>query len=72
MGASDGVTGSRHLVESGGSRVLLAWMRKLRRAPDLTFVVHGEPDAADTLRAEIKTRLGWEVRVPEFGQTVQI
>ena len=51
---------------------LLAWMRKLRRAPDQTFVVHGEPDAADTLRAEIKTRLGWAVRVPEFGQTVQI
>ena len=33
-----------------------------------TFVVHGEPDAADTLRVAIQNELGWAVRVPEFGE----
>ena len=50
---------------------LMAWLRALRRAPRQTFVVHGEPDAADTLRARIKDQLGWPVRVPQHGETVQ-
>ena len=30
-----------------------------------TFVVHGSPEAADTLRLRIKDELGWTVPVPE-------
>ncbi len=37
---------------------LLAWLRQLKQPPQQTFVVHGEPDAADTLRASIQNDLG--------------
>jgi metallo-beta-lactamase family protein len=47
---------------------LLAWLRHFRKPPAQTFVVHGEPDAADTLRIEIERQLGWPVRVPGFQE----
>jgi metallo-beta-lactamase family protein len=49
---------------------LMAWLRGFRHAPRQTFVVHGEPDAADALRVRIKDELGWPVRVPPHGETV--
>ena len=49
---------------------LMAWLRGARRAPRQTYVVHGEPAAADALRLRIKDQLGWSVHVPEHGQTV--
>jgi metallo-beta-lactamase family protein len=47
---------------------IIGWLRAMRRAPDEAFVVHGEPDAADTLRLCIKDELGWNVRVPQHGE----
>jgi metallo-beta-lactamase family protein len=46
---------------------VLDWLRALRRPPAHTFVVHGEPDAADTLRLRIQDELRWNVRVPPHG-----
>ena len=51
---------------------LLAWLRHLRHAPGQTFVVHGEPDAADSLRVAIQNELSWHVRVPEFGESATV
>lgn len=39
-------------------------------APNL--VTHGEPEAADALRARIDHELGWSVAVPEYLQTVDL
>jgi metallo-beta-lactamase family protein len=50
---------------------LLAWLRRLPRAPRQTFVVHGEPEAADQLRLRLKDELGWPARVPQHGETVR-
>ncbi len=50
---------------------LLAWLRGLRQPPRQTFVVHGEPDASDALRIRIKDQLGWKVRVPQHGETIE-
>ncbi len=50
---------------------LMAWLRGLRQPPRQTYVVHGEPDAADALRLRIKDELGWQVRVPQQGETVE-
>lgn len=50
---------------------LLAWLRHLPRAPRQTFVVHGEPEAADQLRLRLKDELGWPARVPQHGETVR-
>lgn len=51
---------------------LLDWLRRMPGAPSQTFVVHGEPDAADTLRLRIKDGLGWKVRVPQHGEVVRL
>jgi metallo-beta-lactamase family protein len=51
---------------------LIDWLRHLRQPPQQTFVVHGEPDASDTLRAHIQTQLGWRVRVPGYGEIVEL
>ena len=50
---------------------LLDWLRTLPAAPRQTYVVHGEPDAADTLRHRIQDELHWRVRVPQHGETVR-
>jgi metallo-beta-lactamase family protein len=46
---------------------LMAWLRRLPQAPRQTYVVHGEPEAADALRQRIARELGWDVRVPPQG-----
>jgi len=51
---------------------LMAWLRQLPAAPAQTFVVHGEPDAADSLRARIQNQLGWAVRVPQHLESVAL
>jgi metallo-beta-lactamase family protein len=50
---------------------LLAWLRRFQQPPAQTFVVHGEPSAADALRVAIQNQLGWRVRVPQHGEEVQ-
>jgi len=44
---------------------LMQWLQGFEQAPRETFVVHGEPAAADALRSRIADELGWRVRVPE-------
>ncbi|HEY0879623.1 MAG TPA: MBL fold metallo-hydrolase [Zeimonas sp.] len=51
---------------------LIGWMRRLRKAPQQVYVVHGEPEAADRLRHRIAEELGWPARVPEHGETVEV
>ena len=38
---------------------ILDWLKALKRSPERTFVVHGEPDASDALRSALQDRLGW-------------
>ncbi len=49
---------------------LVGWLRGFAKPPRQTFVVHGEPDAADALRVRIQDELGWRVRVPQHGATL--
>lgn len=51
---------------------LLAWAASLRRAPQQTFLTHGEPLAADLLRRAMQDRFGWRCRVPEHLETVSL
>ncbi len=51
---------------------ILAWLGQMPQAPAQSFVVHGEPTAADTLRVAIQNRLGWRVRVPQHGELVEV
>lgn len=51
---------------------ILTWLRSAPRAPATTFVTHGEPAAADALRRRIQTELGWNARVPEIREIVEL
>jgi metallo-beta-lactamase family protein len=51
---------------------ILAWMAGATRAPEHSYITHGEPDAADALRVRIKRELSWQARVPEHLETVEI
>ncbi|MBN2290545.1 MAG: MBL fold metallo-hydrolase, partial [Candidatus Glassbacteria bacterium] len=50
------------------SNEILAWLMGFNRAPELTFIVHGEPESSSALAQRIRDKLGWKVVVPEFGQ----
>jgi metallo-beta-lactamase family protein len=47
---------------------ILAWLGGSRRPPRQCFVVHGEAEAADTMRQRIEERFGWDATVPEHGE----
>ncbi|MCC7274464.1 MAG: MBL fold metallo-hydrolase [Alphaproteobacteria bacterium] len=44
---------------------LMRWLGQMPAPPKSVFVTHGEPSAADTLRARIRHELGWAAQVPE-------
>ncbi len=46
---------------------LMAWLAAIPGQPQHTFIVHGEPDAADTLRCRIERELHRHARVAEHG-----
>jgi len=48
---------------------IMRWLGGFSRAPRHTFIVHGEPDAADALRLRIKDELGWRCHAVEQAET---
>lgn len=51
---------------------ILRWLRGFKAPPKMTYLVHGEPTASDTLRHRIEEELGWSCSVPELGQKVEL
>ncbi len=51
---------------------ILRWLGGFKRPPGMTYVVHGEADAADALREAIVSRLGWNAVVAQDGQRVTL
>lgn len=50
---------------------LLAWMGQAE-PPEMTYITHGEPDSADALRFRVDHELGWNVRVPEHLERIDL
>jgi metallo-beta-lactamase family protein len=51
---------------------LMRWIRSEPSLPRRTFVVHGEPDAADRLRLRLSDELHADARVPEHLERVTL
>lgn len=51
---------------------LIDWLRASRIAPRGVFVTHGEPAASDAFRRRLRDAFGWNVRVPDIGETVRL
>ncbi|MFN3298473.1 MBL fold metallo-hydrolase RNA specificity domain-containing protein [Caldimonas sp.] len=65
----------RHLEGFSGhadAGELMDWLRHFRKPPRHTYVVHGEPEAADALRTRIKEDLGWRVSVPDHLARIEL
>ena len=60
---------SNHADQPG----LLGWAQAFKPPPARTFVVHGDPDAAQELATRLRHDLGFpEVMIPALHQTVEI
>lgn len=49
---------------------ILKWLGQFVRAPRMTFITHGEPDAAAALARRIGDELGWPCQIPGLGDRV--
>jgi len=53
-------------------QAVLRWLSGLTHAPRTVFTTHGEPDAAEAMAQHIRERFGWNVVVPQYGQTIDL
>lgn len=51
---------------------LIAWISQVASPPKVTYIVHGEPTAAESMCNAIETRLGWPVDIAGHGETVLV
>ena len=54
------------------SSEILRWLGGFTRPPRQTFLVHGEQVAMEALGASIKAKLGWDTKMPEHRETVNL
>lgn len=48
----------------------LDWLAGFEAPPKKTFIVHGEPVAADAMRRHIEEKLHWQVVMPDYLETI--
>ncbi|MEU4498931.1 MBL fold metallo-hydrolase [Streptomyces sp. NPDC023998] len=60
-----------HFSAHADASQILDWLSGAP-APHTTYLVHGEPDAAATLRDRIDRELGWTAVVPRSGEAVLV
>jgi metallo-beta-lactamase family protein len=55
-----------------GKSELLRWLTGLTAPPKQTYLVHGEPTAAQSLQAAIQEKFQWKVDVAKYLDTVEL
>ncbi len=51
---------------------ILRWLRGFHQPPKTTFLVHGEPKAAEALKQRIERELNWHVMIPKYLEKVEL
>ena len=51
---------------------ILRWLKGFTAPPQMTFIVHGEPAAAEALEQKIQAELKWPTHVAKYLEQVQI
>lgn len=49
---------------------VLRWLSGMPQPPRRSFATHGEPQAAEAMAEHIRTRYGWRVDAPQYGEQV--
>jgi metallo-beta-lactamase family protein len=48
------------------------WLKGFRSAPKMTFVVHGEIEAAVAMKDFVRNELGWNAMIPEYLESYRL
>ncbi len=51
---------------------ILDWLKTAPRRPEVVYLTHGENDALEALSERIRRELGWDVRIPDHGDVVEV
>ena len=54
------------------SEEIIQWLKKNHKAPSITFVTHGEPNASTAMANRISNDLGWDCSVPNLGSRIDL
>jgi metallo-beta-lactamase family protein len=65
------VTALEQFSDHADTEELLSWLRTFTKAPNNTFLVHGESEAASRLQKAISTQLGWNVNIAHWLEKVR-
>jgi metallo-beta-lactamase family protein len=60
------------LSAHGDQSELLHWVSALKRPPQHLFLVHGESTSLDSLRVKLREEKGWNARIPNLFEIVEI
>lgn len=66
------VTSINSLSAHADANEILTWLKHFNQPPKITFITHGEPVAADSLRLKIKEQLDWETYIPDYLESVNL
>jgi len=66
-----------HIIDSFSAHAdyveMLQWLKGFKRPPRKTFLVHGEPKAAQAMKEHILAELkGWNVEIPAYLQSYEL
>ncbi|MBI1909732.1 MAG: MBL fold metallo-hydrolase [Deltaproteobacteria bacterium] len=53
-------------------REILTWLANFEKPPRMTYIVHGEKEAAESLQQKIKTKFGWKTTIPKYGESFDL
>lgn len=48
---------------------LMKWLSSIKNKPSKTFIVHGEPDAANHFASVVREKLNWDTVVPNYKES---
>ena len=51
---------------------LVGWMSGFESPPKMTYITHGEPDAANGLKTRIQDQLKWQCHIPQYCETINL
>jgi metallo-beta-lactamase family protein len=60
------------LSAHGDYHDILKWLSGFKRPPKRTFIVHGELEAASSLKDKIEKQLSWLVKIPEHLEAADL
>ncbi len=50
----------------------MSWLRKFNSPPAITFLNHGEADAAQAMKERIESELGWRCEIPQYNESFDL